>query len=134
MRGREGVIDTTRLVRSKPFGEWVTVYYRADKVKEEQLLKWIKANRCPKAALVRNKDAVRNPFVAAGDVVQMVTKGKVVSSTMPIGWKITKKDGENVLVQVPKKAKEGDYEIKLTLADGKVIPGKVSVVRQVGKH
>ncbi len=135
MRGKDGVIDTTRLVRSKPFGEWVTVYYRPDKVKEEQLLKWIKANRCPRAALVRNKDAVRNPFVAAGDVVQLAIKGKkVASSKLPKGWKIARQDSADVLVQVPKKAKEGDYTLKLTQSDGRVISGKVFVVRQVGKH
>ena len=72
MRGKEGVIDTTRLLRRKPFGEWVTVFYEPKKVTEAQLLAWIKANRCPRAALVREKDpaGVMNPFVAAGDVVQ----------------------------------------------------------------
>ena len=134
MRGKEGVIDTTRLVRSKPFGEWVTVYYRPDKVKEEQLLKWIRANRCPRAALVRDQEEVRNPFVAAGDAVELKFEGKLRSSRLPSGWKVVKHEGSQVLVQVPKEAAQGDYTLVLTRADGETVKGKVSVVRQVGKH
>ena len=103
MRGKKGVIDTTRLVRSKPFGEWVTVYYRPDDVDDDQLLEWIRANRCPRAALVRKKDGVQNPFVAAGDVVRVKIKGSVTSSKLPKGWTLKEQGSSSgaVLVQVP---------------------------------
>ena len=130
MRGKKGVIDTTRLLRNSPFGEWVTVYYRPDEVDEEQMLKWIKANRCPRAALVRRADGVRNPFVAPGDIVQIKAKGKVAKDKLPKGWTIAEVVDDYVFLQVPKAAKQGDYNLPL----GPGVNGKVSVVRQVGKH
>ena len=46
------------LVRSKPFKEWVTVYFDPDKMSETKLLQLLRERRCPRAALDRESGEV----------------------------------------------------------------------------
>jgi hypothetical protein len=143
VRGQKGVIDTTRLVRQSPFGEWVNVYYLPDQITEAKLLAHIKANRCPRASRV---DGVVNPFAAPGDVVQLKFNAKAETSiktiTLPDGWTLHEKKvgdtlsaGANVLaVSVSRSAAQGDHELKIELANRQIVTGEVAVVKQVGKH
>ena len=148
MRGKEGVIDTTRLLRRKPFGEWVTVYYRPEDVTEEQLMTWVKANRCTRAALVRAEEGslVMAPFVAPGDVVQLrLNVGKATALeevALPKGWKLVGSQpgdrlaaGEGFLaIQTTRDAGDGLTKLAIGLADGTKFNMEVWVVSQVGKH
>ena len=148
MRGKKGVVDTTRLLRSKPFGEWVTVYYRPGDIGEQALLALMQKRGCPKAALVRGrgKSVVMNPYVAPGDAVQVRVEVAAATSLksleLPPGWSMVGSSagdaiakGESYLwVQVPASAEAGAASLKFVLASGATIEGKVTVVRQVGKH
>ena len=145
MRGKDGVYDTTRLLRRSPFGEWVTIYYDPAKVSTEDLLKWIKANRCPRAAWISSEgdSAILNPFIASGDTVQIrltATKDALLDSvSLPKGFQLVGDGkvsrGENLLsVQIAKDARAGDYEVALAAEESVEFKGRVSVVQQIGKH
>jgi len=143
VRGKKGVIDTTRLLRRQPFGEWVNVYYRPGEITEAKLFELIKANRCPRAEQLT---AAVTPFAAAGDTLQLKlqsdTETAIKSVDLPDGWKFEDaKVGDplgageiRLSIQVDKKARQGDFDLGVTLADGKVVRGQVSIVGQVGKH
>ena len=150
MRGLDGVYDTTRLLRRSPFGEWVNVYFDPTKISESELLKHIKANRCPRAELLqapKGKDiALLNAYAASGDVVQVrltSTSGtKLVDAKLPDGWKLLSasagsafaKGTHYLSIQVAPRAKQGAATIRLNFEDGAGLSGQVAVVRQVGKH
>ena len=146
MRGKEGVFDTTRLLRRSPFGEWVTVYYDPKKVSEGELLKWIKANRCPRAAQVieATESAVLTPYVARGDTAQIRIKvakeATLETIKLPEGWRLLNADkklssGNNYLsIQTPGDAASGEIEISLKPEGSEQFSGKITVVEQVGKH
>jgi hypothetical protein len=145
VRGKEGVVDTTRMVRQSPFGEWVNVFYDPKKIKPETMLKLIIKEDCPKAKqTIGSNKQLLNPFIAPGDPVQFSISAKSETaitdkSELPSGWKIVGKGllnkGENVVtLTVPRKVKAGSHTVKLVMADGKQVEGTVTVVSQVGKH
>ena len=130
------------LVRNKPFGEWITVYFDPDKITEETLLALLKKKRCPRAAISRKEgmDAtVMNPFVAPGDTVQVQLdperRTQLRGMTLPNGWKVAgQKEGGpaegDLLIQVPQKAAQGEVELKLQFRD-RTIKVNVTVVRKM---
>lgn len=142
VRGEKGVIDVTMLVRNKPFGEWVTVYYDADETTEKALLALLRTRRCPKAALIRTEGraaTVMNPFVAPGDTVQVrIAPGRrdaLGAMTLPDGWKVGggKNGGpveEGVSIQVPREAAQGEAVLDLRIGD-RSVKLAVTVVRKV---
>ncbi len=141
-------MDTTRLLRNRPFGEWVTVYYRPGDTGEAELLAWMKKAGCPRATLVRDRgrSVVLNPVVAPGDAVQ-VRVGAAAATTLraaslPEGWRLlapprggdVAAGGSYIWVQVPRSAARGHVAVEFTLGDGTRVKGALAVVRQVGKH
>jgi hypothetical protein len=130
------------LVRNKPFGEWVTVYFDPDKITEETLLGLLKKKRCPKAATIRREgmDAtVANPFVAPGDTVQVQVdpdrRTQLRGMSLPDGWKVAghEEGGPaegDLLIQVPPKAAQGETELKLQFPD-RTVKVNVTVVRKM---
>lgn len=145
VRGKDGVVDTTRLLRQSPFGEWVNVFYDPSKIKPAEMLQLIKKNDCPRArhTTVRNKQLL-NPIIAPGDPVQINFSASADTSIsdqskLPNGWKIagSKKlsKGENfVTLSVPRSTKQGSHTVKISTADGQSVELEVIVVSQVGRH
>lgn len=143
VRGKTGIVDTTRLLRSSPFGEWVNVFYDPKKTDESAILNLIKKNDCPRARQTKS-NAVQNPFVAPGDPIQikfeLKESAKLAStSKLPGNWEIVGnhqfQKGSNLLtIQTPKSAKRGTESIKLEFSNGAKIQATVDVVQQVGKH
>jgi hypothetical protein len=117
--------------RSRPFGEWVIVYFDGEKTNTETILKRLKTNRCPEAkqvmpAVVKKGEVevlVSCPLATAGDFFEVgitLPKGKKgkLSAQAPKGW--TFPDGaERDLpegrarcdIQTPKGIKTGKEEL-----------------------
>jgi len=123
--GQKGIHDTTMLLRRSPFGEWVVVYYDPEQTSEAKILKRVRTNGCRNAAIVRakKKSTTMNPFVAAGDCVQLrlilEEKTSLTISKIPTGWKFEGKlkdlpAGEHYLnIYVPKGAQQKRSQIVL---------------------
>lgn len=145
VRGKKGIVDTTRLLRNSPFGEWVNVFYDPSKTDETTILAMIKKNDCPKARRTDSRNGVvQNPYLAPGDPIQMkielTANAKLVgTSGLPEGWEVVgdgkfDKGTSLLTIQTPKSAKQGPASIKLEFDNGSKIEAKVDVVKQVGKH
>ena len=145
MRGKEGVFDTTRLLRSSPFGEWVNVFFDPKKITEAQLLRHIKARNCPRAQHITSTHAL-NPFIAAGDPVQLSITVKedckLNSIELPKNWNLLDlttgtslpKGPHTLTITTSKRSSQGSHPIKLVLSDGTKVNESITVVRQIGKH
>ncbi len=143
MRGQEGVIDSTMLLRGSPFGEWVVVYYRPEQISEKKIHQLIVRQGCPNASIIRSKSesTTMNPIIAAGDPVQLrvhLSKASSLSiAKIPKNWKIESSlknlsKGENFLtVRVPRSAKKKASEIHLKDADGTVFKFPVEIVGRI---
>jgi len=135
------------LVRSKPFREWVTVYFDPAKVSEEKLLRLLRERRCPRASLDRKTDdklTAMNPFVGPGGVVQLqvpqLPDGHAPGVDLPADWKlvgpetgVAGKDGKLYLsVQVPAKVEAKKYTLGVSVPKHRTVQTEVEVVRRVG--
>ena len=139
------MIDTTRLLRSSPFGEWVNVFYDPQKIAPKTMLELIRRRDCPRAKHTKSSNPrLLNPFIAPGDPVQIRVKADSVTtiskqSQLPAGWKVAGdqklKKGENVVtITVPKSTRAGSHSIKLKTGENKQVKCQVTVVSQVGRH
>jgi hypothetical protein len=135
------------LVRSKPFREWVTVYYDPERITEEKLQARLRERGCRSAKLEREAGSpltVMNRFAGPGDLVQIRFGGKdkpaVQKVELPVGWKLVGKPrghmGEGGVrwftVRLPAKADQGKQKLLFHPAEGDAIEAVVEVVRKVG--
>lgn len=126
------------LVRSKPFGEWLIVYYNPSEIQATTLLKLLRKRKCKKALIVKTeaqKIEILTPFAAAGDVVQLkMEKHKLASlkgMKLPTNWKVAgiqTNDGI-ISLQIPKNAPQGDTNVVLEFNNG-TTNATISIVRQ----
>ncbi len=145
MRGKDGIFDTTRLLRNQPFGEWVNVFFDPSKISEAQILKLIKAKNCPRAQHITG-EFILNPFIAAGDPIQLSFENDqdttLSALQLPKNWKLIgleigsplKKGTHTITITSSKSSKKGRHPIKLSFSDGSQIEDQVTLVRQIGKH
>ena len=145
VRGKTGVVDTTRLLRSSPFGEWVNVFYDPAKTDEAKLLQLIKERDCPRAKRTTGKtQSVLNPIIAPGEPIQIKFELKQDSglsrkTELPKKWELVGnadfRKGANVItIQTPKSIPQGTKEFELEFDSGEKVRAVVDVVQQVGKH
>jgi hypothetical protein len=134
------------LVRMKPFKEWINVYYDPETTSEAALLKTLHEKRCASATadqVVKDDLTVLNPFLSAGEIVQLriagVPKGKAIDVALPDGWKVvgdskgfSGKDGKTYLsIQVPAKAAQKKYKVGVKIPDEKTLEAEIEVVRKI---
>lgn len=84
-------------VRYNPFGEWVITYFDPTKTNEAALLKQIRENGCPRAALIRGKGQTiaLTPIITPGDTILLQLNLKqdstLTANNLPKGWLISTK-------------------------------------------
>ncbi|MEJ6699742.1 MAG: hypothetical protein QNL01_02110 [Akkermansiaceae bacterium] len=134
------------LVRMKPFKEWIYVYYDPEKTSEAKLLKTLHENRCASATadqFVKDDITVLNPFLSAGEIVQLritgVPKGKALDASLPDDWKVvgdskgfSGKDGKTYLsIKVTPKVAQKKYKVGVKISDDKSLEAVIEVVRKI---
>lgn len=132
-------------MRSRPFGEWVLIYFDKSKITEIKLLDLCKKKGCKRAAVIAGKTAksgntsakVVNPYICAGDtlVLEIESDGKdKLSVDLPDGWKAdisTKIAGKKtVFVQTSAKTAQGAKVLKLKVGEA-TVELKCDVVRKI---
>ena len=136
------MIDTTRLLRSSPFGEWVNVFYDPKQTDIETLVQLMRTGGCSGASHVEDTSGlVLNPYIAPGDPIQLNAgeiKDQELSpgSQLPSGWELAaSSDGSDVLtLATTSSTPKGSTNFVLEFKSGETIEAEVAVVRQVGRH
>lgn len=137
LKGQPGVLDVVRVMRRRPPGEWIVVYFDLTQTDTTKLLKRLHDNGCPKALHFKSKPVtkagveadVSNPVCAPGDIVQCTVRfpqgesGKVRIAPPP-SWKplplaVSAEQGHiRMDVQTPRNARTGKHKIKVTVNAG----------------
>lgn len=115
--------DVVKACRQSPFGEWVIVYFDANKTTPEKLLERLKKNGCDKATRVspaaaekdKKKISVSNPIAVPGDWFEIVAEGydKAPAVAAPDGWTVAVRGAKRIVVQAPPSAKAGKFTLQV---------------------
>ena len=114
-------------LRSKPFGEWVLIYYDKTQISEETLLELCKKGGCKRAAVIRDKKIeagkssalLLNPYICPGDSIALEIDSdgsEKIELELPEGWtcnipeKISAKT--TVFIQSSANSAFSDFSIK----------------------
>jgi hypothetical protein len=84
-------------LRSKPFGEWILVYYDKTKTSEAKLLNLAKTKGCKRASVIRDQIVksgkssalIFNPYICPGDTVVLEINSdgsEKIKLELPEGW------------------------------------------------
>lgn len=144
------------LVRSRPFGEWVAVYYDREKTDANRLLERLRTSHCREARPVapatgrlgEAEFAIMNPVLAPGDFLHVEARlpdGSAlnVRITVPEGWTLPdgaarelKAGTTRCDVQLPRDTKPGTRSLIFERVDqeggsGAKVELKVDVVSWV---
>lgn len=130
-------------VRYHPFGEWVIVYFDPEKTSEDALLKKIRNNGCPKAALVRGKkeSIALTPIITPGDTaliqIQLEQDTSLTAIDLPEGWLISSElnnleEGTHLLsIRTPSRTAKKKRTITLKDDDGEDYEFHIELVSRV---
>ena len=134
------MIDTTRLLRSSPFGEWVNVFYDPAQTNIDTLVQLMRTGGCSGASHITDTDGlVLNPVIAPGDPIQLKsgdvnTQALKPGSRLPSGWELASNSNDVLTLSTNSSTPRGYTNFVLEFESGERIEGEVAVVRQVGRH
>lgn len=120
----------------------MNVYYQPEKVTEAKMLAMIRKGGCPNSRIIRSAEdsTTMNPYVAAGDTVQIRLKlsaaNNVTVTGLPKGWVADNTGGQlgggvhYLNIRTPKSTSDGNYAVQVKVGESvKKFP--VSVVKLV---
>lgn len=134
------MIDTTRLLRRSPFGEWVNVFYDPNQTNIETLVRLMRTGGCSGASHIPDPNGlVLNPIIAPGDPIQLnsgTIKMQELSSAsrLPSGWQFVSSSNDVLTLSTSSSTPMGDTSFVLEFESGETFEAEVAVVRQIGSH